>query len=187
MSKFRNKYRTDSLRASWWDYTKPGCYFITICTYGRERFFGEVENESMKLSPTGVLAEKFWCEIPDHFPHVKLGAHVVMPNHVHGILYFETDVETLHCNVSVTDPVRPTGKRQHAMGKISPRSGSLGTVIRSYKSFVTKQAKLRDLPHGWQPKYYDRILRSDLELQRVSVYIKNNPNTWEDDELYGGE
>jgi len=200
MSKFQNKYRTDSLRASWWDYTKSGCYFVTICTYGRKCFFGEVENESMKLSPTGVLAEKFWCVIPVHFLHVKLGAYVVMPNHVHGILNFETYVETLHRNVSVTESIRPNnayaamqlrrsrnGKRQHAMGKTSPAPGSLGTVIRSYKSIVTKQANLRDLPHGWQPKYFDRIIRSDRELQQISAYINNNPATWEEDELYGGE
>ena len=43
----------------------------------------------MKLSPTGVLVDKFWCEIPDHFPHVKLGVYVVMPNHVHGILFLD--------------------------------------------------------------------------------------------------
>jgi len=89
VSKCRNKYRTDSIRASWWDYTKPGCYFVTICTYGRKWVFGEVQYKSMKLSPTGVLVDKFWCEIPDHFPHVKLGVYVVMPNHVHGILFLD--------------------------------------------------------------------------------------------------
>ena len=103
----------------------------------------------MHLSPTGVLAEKFWCTIPDHFPHVQVGAYVVMPNHVHGILNFKTDVETLHRNVSVTKSIQPKGIRQHKMGKISPAPGSLATVIRSYKSVVTKQANLRDLPHGW--------------------------------------
>lgn len=73
------------------------------------------------------------------------------------------------------------------MGKISPVAGSLGTVIRSYKSVVTKQANLRDLPHGWQPKFYDRILRSDLELKEASAYIRNNPAAWVEDEFYGEE
>jgi len=139
----------------------------------------------MKLSPTGVLADKFWCEIPDHFPHVQLGAYVIMPNHVHGILNFGTDVETLHCNVSVIESIRPKGKREHPMGKISPAPGSLGALIRSYKSAVTKQTNLRDLPHGWQPKFFDRIIRSDRELQAISTYIETNPLTWEEDEFYG--
>jgi REP element-mobilizing transposase RayT len=73
------------------------------------------------------------------------------------------------------------------MGKISPAAGSLATVIRSYKSVVTKQANRRDLPHGWQPNFYDRILRSDIELQMVSAYIKNNPAAWTEDEFYGEE
>jgi hypothetical protein len=66
----------------------------------------------MNLSPTGVLTEKFWCEIPDHFPHVQLGAYIVMPNHVHRILNFKTDVETLHRNVSVTKSIRPKKVRE---------------------------------------------------------------------------
>ena len=73
VSKYRNKYRTESIRASWWDYTKPGCYFVTICTYGRKWFFGEVQDISMKLSPTGVLADKFWCEIFRSFSTCQIG------------------------------------------------------------------------------------------------------------------
>jgi REP element-mobilizing transposase RayT len=40
----------------------------------------------MQLSPTGILVEKYWHEIPQHFPYVELGSFVVMPNHVHGII-----------------------------------------------------------------------------------------------------
>ena len=43
----------------------------------------------MKLSSTGVLADQFWCEIPDHFPHIKLDAYVVISNHLHGILFLD--------------------------------------------------------------------------------------------------
>jgi len=187
MSKFKNKYRTDSHRASWWDYPQPAWYYVTICPYGRQWFFGKVKHKSMHLSPAGVLAEKFWCTIPDHFPHVQLGAYVVMPNHVHGILNFKTHVETLHRNVSGTESIRPKGNREHEMGKISPAAGSLATVIRSYKSVVTQQANRRDLPHGWQPNFYDRILRTELEIQEVSAYIRNNPAAWAEDEFYGKE
>ncbi|NBC25126.1 MAG: hypothetical protein GVX78_05880 [Bacteroidetes bacterium] len=71
------------------------------------------------------------------------------------------------------------------MGKISPAPGSLGAVIRSYKSVVTKHANRLGLEHGWQPKIFDRIIRSDRELQAISTYIETNPMTWEDDEFYG--
>ena len=43
----------------------------------------------MVLSRTGVLAEVIWNEIPLHRPQVTLGPYVVMPNHMHGILFFD--------------------------------------------------------------------------------------------------
>jgi REP element-mobilizing transposase RayT len=84
--KFRNKYRIPSARWQSWDYGRNGSYFITICTHGREHFFGTVKGGRMLLSEIGSLVDKFWHEIPEHFPFVELGAFVVMPNHIHGII-----------------------------------------------------------------------------------------------------
>jgi putative transposase len=110
--KFQNKYRVPTTRLKNWDYGKNGAYFITICTGNREHFFGEivtVDNANkMELNEIGKLADKFWAEIPKHFPFVELGNYIVMPNHVHGILIIDKTnviddidnaVETLHCNV----------------------------------------------------------------------------------------
>ena len=83
---FKNKYRIPSARLKTWDYSKNGAYFITICTQNREHFFGNIQNGMMQLSEIGKLAERYWLEIPEHFPFVELGNFVVMPNHFHGIL-----------------------------------------------------------------------------------------------------
>ena len=84
--KYRNKYRIKSIRLPNWDYGWNGSYFITICTQNRKHFFGEIVNSKMQLSEIGMFAEKYWYVIPQHFPFVKLGAFVVMPNHIHGII-----------------------------------------------------------------------------------------------------
>lgn len=91
MEKFRNKYRIPSARASWWNYGWAGAYFITICTKDRNHYFGEIKNGEMKLSPCGILADVFWHEIKNHAIDIELGAFVVMPNHIHGILILNTD------------------------------------------------------------------------------------------------
>jgi hypothetical protein len=57
VSKYRNKYRTESIRASWWDYGRKAAYFVTICSQDRVWYFGEVEDKRMVLSRTGILAE----------------------------------------------------------------------------------------------------------------------------------
>ena len=91
MDKFQNKYRIPSARAAWWNYGWPGAYFITICTTGQRHFFGEIIAEKMVLSHIGVLADVFWHDIPIHAKKLELGAYVIMPNHVHGIIVLEPD------------------------------------------------------------------------------------------------
>lgn len=86
MDKFRNKYRIASVRLKSWDYGTNAAYFITICTQSMKHFFGEIVDGEMQLNEMGQLAEKYWLEIPIHFPFIELGNLVVMPNHIHGIL-----------------------------------------------------------------------------------------------------
>jgi putative transposase len=102
--KFKNQYRIQSARLQDWDYGKNGAYFITICSKNREYFFGDISRPSdcrseweetlhatslpiMKLSQIGELAQQYWMEIPNHFSFIELGEFIVMPNHMHGILF----------------------------------------------------------------------------------------------------
>jgi REP element-mobilizing transposase RayT len=87
--KYKNKYRIESARAPFWDYTWNAAYFVTICTKNREHYFGEIVNGAMEFSKTGKMANEYWLKIPEHFPFVKLDEFVVMPNHVHGIIVID--------------------------------------------------------------------------------------------------
>ena len=84
-------HNRQSFRLKGYDYSKPGQYFITICTHDREYFFGEIKCLRMVLSEMGKIAVTCWKEIPSHFTHVRLGNFVVMPNHIHGILIILDD------------------------------------------------------------------------------------------------
>ena len=84
--KFQNKYRIESTRLQKWDYGWNASYFITICTKKRKHYFGEIQNGEMLLSEIGIIAQKYWYEIPEHFPFVILDEFKVMPNHIHGII-----------------------------------------------------------------------------------------------------
>jgi len=86
MDKFQNKYRIQTTRLKNWDYGWNASYFVTICTVNRECYFGEIMDGKMHFSEIGAKANEYWLEIPKHFPFVKLDVHVVMPNHVHGII-----------------------------------------------------------------------------------------------------
>lgn len=80
------KHHRRSIRLKEFDYAQQGGYFITVVTYQRECLFGEIVNEEMQLNELGKIADECWRAIPEHFPNVELGAYVVMPNHVHGII-----------------------------------------------------------------------------------------------------
>ena len=58
---------------------------------------------------------------------------------------------------------------------ISPQKGSLATVIRGFKSAITKYARERGIAFAWQTRFYDRIVRNQNELNAIVEYIENNP------------
>jgi hypothetical protein len=104
MDKFQNKYRIPSTRLQHWNYGWNAVYYVTICTHHRLCFFGEIMDGKMELSKIGSLANKYWLEIPAHFPFVKLRAFVIMPNHVHGIIMIDKTDDSDDGN-SLDDPV----------------------------------------------------------------------------------
>ena len=174
--KFQDIYRIPSARAAWWDYRNNAAYFVTICTAGREHYFGKIANGKMQLSDMGQIADQYWTEIPAHFPFIKLDAFVVMPNHVHGILVIDNPkvaVETLHATslqLHATSPHSPT-IRNEEMAAISPRRGSLSSVVRSYKSSVSKQGREIQADFAWQPRFHDHIIRNEESWRKIQEYI----------------
>lgn len=108
--------------------------------------------------PLRSVAETFWQQLPERFPTVELDEWVLMPNHLHGLLVF-------------TEPAKVT----------------LGTVVGQYKARTTKQInRMLKLSGGdvWQRNYYERIVRSKIELNAIRQYIRDNPAKWELDEDY---
>ena len=190
--KFRNKYRIPLARKPNWDYRWQAVYFITICTQHRLHYFGNIENGIMILSATGQIATTHWFDIPNHFPFIELINFVVMPNHVHGLLQIRENnndvvVETLHATSlrNVPNPTISTiPHNNESMAEISPKRGSLSSVLRSYKSAVTRYSNQNKLEFGWQPRFHDHIVKEGDEYNRILEYISNNPHNWQDDKFY---
>lgn len=172
------KYRSTSLRAPWWDYGADGAYFITICTKDRNHFFGEILDGKMQLSPTGILADVFWHEISHHAKNVELGAFVVMPNHIHGILILNGDRRFV---VGTGHALSLQFAEQRFQ---NPGKNTVSSIIGGYKSAVTKHANRLGLPNGWQTRFHDHIIRNDDEYQRITYYIENNPANWKEDKFH---
>ena len=179
MALYKNKYRIESTRLPDYDYSTNGYYFVTICTHQKICYFGDVVNTKMQLSQVGKIAQKHWQDIPKHFDGVEIDEYVVMPNHVHGIIVIDKPCRDVPWNVSTNNDVNRT------MSKLSPKSGSLSVIIRSYKSSVTRWCRQNgDEEFRWQSRFYEHVIRNQRSLNNIRRYIINNPAKWSEDENY---
>jgi len=187
--KFQNKYRIPSARAVWHDYN-GGDYFITICTSGREHYFGEILNGEMVLNGLGMELNNTIAEIPTHHPYAKIPIYQIMPNHVHLIVCIDgtgAAGRDVACRRDAACHVSTTTKRIDAdkkMQEIADQCGLLSVAIGGMKSALTKYANSNKIEFGWQTRFHDHIIRDREEWERIANYIENNPATWKDDRLY---
>lgn len=181
---FRNQYRTTSIRAEWWDYRNSAIYFITVCTKDKEIFFGKISESTMILSEIGKIVNNCWLSIPERYRFVQLDEFIVMPNHLHGIIVINADQLYPTESRSLCEDYHQKVSSNILMSALSPKVGSLSYVVRTFKAAVTKQATGHCDYFRWQPRFYERIIRDAKELERVRIYIRNNPRNWKEDKMF---
>ncbi len=156
-----------SPRLQGYDYGLNGAYFVTINIKDRSPHFGSIRNEMMGLSFLGCWVWSCWYEIPFHFPFVFLDEFVVMPDHVHGIIFIN--------RLGTQDFGSLTGQYKNKFG---PQSKNLSSIIRGFKIGVTKYARRHGLDFCWQARFHDHIIRNGTELNRIRQYIRDNPKNY---------
>jgi putative transposase len=191
------------------DYSAPCGYFVTVCVDDRRCLFGRVvagetvarggilstrevdegRAATVELSPLGRVVDECWREIPAHFPAVATPSHVVMPNHIHGIVRITPTPEwTAQTRQRREEDSKPRGTRR---GDIyvaptpaptiarGPSPKSLGVIIGTFKAAVTRRARQLGLISSqlWQRDFHDRVLRDD-EWDAAFNYIHLNPLRW---------
>ena len=151
-------HRRRSIRLRGYDYAQAGAYFITICTDNRRPL--------LEPEPTKQIVCDVWKELPDHYPHVRLDAFVIMPNHVHGIIVL-ADVGA--------------GLRPAPTPSVRTRRHGLPEIVRAFKSFSSRRLNANFGTPGarlWQRNYYEHVIRTDDALNRIRQYILDNPARW---------
>lgn len=198
MTKFDpQKHHRRSIRLKGYDYSQEGAYYVTIVTWQREFLFGEIVNQEMMLSLYGEIVQKWWEEIPVHFANVETGAFVIMPNHVHGIIYiFEERRGTASYPKGVSVP-KDDGENSISQnnegsgvilgGETPPlRMPTLGQIVAYFKYQSTKEMNTVDntgtVTKFWQRNYYEHIIRDEKDLQNKTDYIEANPLLWDEDD-----
>ena len=177
------------IRLDNYDYSRNGAYFVTICTHNKMCIFW-ADNDKYKpfadkkppivgahivrpqqnkpdnkihLSEIGKIVKIGLKNINYYYPMVYVDKFVIMPNHIHIIIRIEND--DLSCD---------------GVGGRTMCAPTLSLIIKHFKEFVTKEIGFS----VWQRSFYDRILRNEREYRSAWQYIENNPENWENDELF---
>jgi len=142
------RYHRRSIRLPKFDYTWTRAYFVTIRVKTHDPLF--------EIPQLRQILVETWEGLPQQFTGVTLDEFVIMPDHMHFILWLDGLVE---------------------------RAPTLGEVVGAYKSLTTvawirysKAAHMDSIGPFWLRNYFDRIIRNNAELESARLYIRNNPH-----------
>jgi putative transposase len=157
-------YRRKRIRLEGFDYSLPGVYFVTISTAQYACILSSIEQSHANLSAIGTVVDQNVLELPIRYSRVEIHSYVIMPNHVHLLMY-------LH---ATTDP---------------RANLSLCQIIGAMKGRATYQCREGGLleveQQLWQRSFHERIVRNENEFQQFNDYISANPARWHEDDLFG--
>ena len=150
------------------DYSSHGAYFTTICTKDKKHILSHISvgqglaPAKVVLTKYGKIAEEQLKEIEKRYPNVTIDKSVVMPNHIHIIVFIKNDT-----------------------AGASP-CPTLSEIICAYKSLTTRLCKEAGFKEKvvFQTSFYDHIIRDYDDYCRVYKYMENNPARWIEDKYY---
>ncbi len=183
-------------RAQRYNYTSGGGYFITICTAGRQHYFGEVIDGYMQLNDIGKIIDQQIKSLPDKRPTIDVHEYIIMPNHIHLLIIMD---EWRRDDTSGRPLINWNNDNQghaeivslHSKQAPRPEYGSLWYIINQFKWWCTREINKQSaewkikIPY-WdifarQPRYYDHIIRNQDSYNKIKYYIETNPQNRADD------
>jgi len=154
-----------SIRLKDYDYSSEGYYFITICAKNKAKVFGDFVDGKFQLTECGEIAERNLMGIKEHIENVYVDKYVVMPDHIHLILVV-TDGEGVRTPYMASVRANPC-----ALSALEKSKQTVSRAVQQYKASVSRDTKINGL---WHSRFYDRIIRDEIEYREIWQYIDNN-------------
>ena len=161
------------------DYNSVGVYFITICTQNRRCILsrvvgtGVLDCPQIELTQYGEIADKYIKQLNDFYEHLSVEKYVIMPNHIHFLLWVKENKNKTDNGQSRT-PV-PTN--------VERANSACSQFVSTFKRFCNKEYG----ENIWQARFNDHIIRNRDDYEEHVKYIYENPIRWYYDELYTEE
>jgi REP element-mobilizing transposase RayT len=173
-----NPRRRNSNRLKDFDYSLPGAYFATLVTIGRKPIFGKFEGDKVALNEIGSLAKEEWIKSGGMRKEIRLDEFIVMPNHLHAILFIDYLEHGLDTFDSRRDDSSTGVIGAYGRTPLLQKPRSLGSLVAAYKAATTKRSReivSDNEMRVWQRNYYDHIIRDQVDLDHIREYIAYNP------------
>lgn len=176
MHKKRKQYRLPNF-----DYASNGYYFITICTYNREFFFGRIEKAEMFLSEIGKFVENNilqFCPIDNSENPYQNNPYFINKNDtIFGITEWEILPDHIHLIVEIINNIKREFVPVEGLAPLA--KGSVSLFINQFKGHITKLCKKNGFDNfQWQSRFNDRIIRDQNEYENIAAYINSNVINW---------
>ena len=149
------------LRYAGHDYRAPCSVHVTVCTWRRQRLFGDITQSGVILGSAGQFVEAVLLDLHSPESGIEVDTHVVMPDHLHAIIHLGTHPLAY-----------PAVSLPELVGAFKLR------VQRSWPGGIRRGGWPRYDTHLWQLSYYDTLIRNDTHLETTRRYILGNPGRW---------
>lgn len=160
-------YSRKTTRLPYYNYSGTGYYFVTLCTKKKCKILGEVvgtgllDGPKVQLSSFGETANKQLALMADFYDTIKLEKYIVMPNHIHILLY-----------------IPDNGDGQ--CGRSVPTNSEIAKFVGTFKRFCNRQYG----KNIWQMRSHDHVIRSEKDYLKIWSYIEHNAAKWQQDCFY---
>lgn len=157
------------------DYQSRCIYMLTMTTEGRQPVLGNLtwtagkpEDARVERTPLGEEVAKCWAAIPNYYEGVMTFPLMVMPDHVHGIIFVTKEQE---CHLGQIVKGFKVGCNKALRAVLCPETLSPETGT------GTGGKKNKHPEHGmlFAPGYQDSVLMGKGQLVNMFNYIAMNP------------
>ena len=169
-------HQRHSIRLKEYDYSQAGGYFVTVCTHNRQMLLDTQEVQN--------IIRQWWNKLSERFPASKIDEFVIMPNHIHGIIFIGVTTDEPNIVGAVHEPPEHNGAIRELPLRQKRRNMLLSKIIGYFKMNTAKSINgIRKTPglSIWQRNYYEHVIRNESELNRIREYIASNPLKWQFD------
>jgi len=154
-------------RLPYYDYSQNGYYFVTVCSFNKQHIFGEIikcDKESvgaalcrphMHLFEIGKIVSEEIERFSEPYEGTEVIKYVIMPNHIHMVI-------AINDGASGRQGAAPT----------------LAAMVGQFKRVVSMRIGISI----WQKGFYDHIIRSQTNFEKIWEYIDFNIDNWHKDE-----